>query len=410
MNSPPPVAAGPTTPPTTPPAPQAACANCGTPLLGEHCYACGQPVKGLVRHFSSLVGDVLDSVFEWDSRTPRTLWPLLARPGYLTLEYLAGRRIRYVSPFRLFFFIAVVAFFIGTLTVSFGDDSPVQFGGDTGIETARSAAEVEQARDAALADLAAERAELASRISAAEDHASPPNPATIAGLRAADAGLQAGERAIRAQAEERIAAFRQAEDTGGPPPVPRLNRLQFGGGQAWDAETNPVRIDSLPQFANDWINRQIGRLEKNIPRLQEDPDLFKDALLGAVPSTLFVLLPLFALMLKVAYVFKRRLYMEHLIVALHSHAFLCMALLLLFLTMGLEHWLAASRPGLQAMFKLVEAAIWCWMPLYLLLMQKRVYGQGWLMTLLKFGVIGVCYSILLSLGAAFTTVSSLVWM
>ena len=23
------------------------CANCGTPLLGEHCYACGQPVKGM---------------------------------------------------------------------------------------------------------------------------------------------------------------------------------------------------------------------------------------------------------------------------------------------------------------------------------------------------------------------------
>ena len=407
MNAPqPPAPAG----PTTPPAPQAACANCGTPLLGEHCYACGQPVKGLVRHFSSLIGDVLDSVFEWDSRTPRTLWPLLVRPGYLTLEYLAGRRIRYVSPFRLFFFMAVVAFFIGTLTVSFGEDSPVQFGGDTGIETARDIAEVEQARDQALARLAAERAGLAPKIAAAEDDARVPNVATITGLRTADAALQASETAIREQAEERIAAFREAERTGGPPPVPRLNRLQFGGGDAWDAETNPVHIQSLPQFANDWINRQIGRLEKNIPRLREDPDLFKDALLGAVPSTLFVLLPLFALMLKLAYVFKRRLYMEHLIVALHSHAFLCMALLLLFLAMGLEHWLAASRPGLQATFKLIEAAIWCWMPLYLLLMQKRVYGQGWPMTLFKFGVIGVCYAILLSLGAAFTTVSSLVWM
>ena len=64
--SPPPLPAG--------DAPRGDCANCGTPLLGEHCYACGQPVKGLVRHFSSLVGDVLDSVFEWDSRTPRTLW------------------------------------------------------------------------------------------------------------------------------------------------------------------------------------------------------------------------------------------------------------------------------------------------------------------------------------------------
>ena len=82
-----------TAPPELPASPPPAasthgdCANCGTPLLGEHCYACGQPVKGLVRHFSSLVGDVLDSVFEWDGRLPRTLWPLLAKPGYLTTEY-----------------------------------------------------------------------------------------------------------------------------------------------------------------------------------------------------------------------------------------------------------------------------------------------------------------------------------
>ena len=64
-------------------------------------------------------------------------------------------------------------------------------------------------------------------------------------------------------------------------------------------------------------------------------------MLSAVPSTLFVLLPMFALMLKLAYAFKRRLYMEHLIVALHSHAFLCLALLLVFLLMALEDALGA---------------------------------------------------------------------
>src|SRR5690606_3796509 len=122
------------------------------------------------------------------------------------------------------------------------------------------------------------------------------------------------------------------------------------------------------------------------------------------------LLPLFALMLKIAYVFKRRLYMEHLIVALHSHAFLCLALLLMFLVMGLEHWLAPQRLGLFVAFDLVEAAIWIWMPLYLLVMQKRIYGQGWAMTLFKFGAIGLCYSVLLSFGAVFTTITSLVWM
>ena len=50
------------------------------------------------------------------------------------------------------------------------------------------------------------------------------------------------------------------------------------------------------------------------------------------------------------------------------------------------------------------------MPTYLLVMQKRVYGQGWLMTLLKYCVLGVCYFVLLSLGAAFTMLASLVWM
>lgn len=385
------------------------CANCGTPLLGEHCYACGQPVKGLVRHFSSLVGDVLDSVFEWDARTPRTLWPLLAKPGYLSLEYFAGRRIRYVSPFRLFFFIAIVTFFIGKLVISFGNENPVQLGGDSAIETARNAAEVETARDRALAELAAERAELAPKVAAAENDARVPNVGTITGLRTADAALQAAETAIRAQADERIAAFRTAEETGGPPPVPRVNRLTFGP-EDWDPVTNPIVVSWWPQFANDWLNRQVGRAEKNVQRLQEDPDLLKDSLLGAVPSTLFVLLPLFALMLKLAYVFKRRLYMEHLIVALHSHAFLCLALLLVFVAMALERWLAPDGGGIGIVFKLLEAALWTWMPIYLLLMQKRVYRQGWIMTLLKYSVIGLLYSILLSLGAAFTTVASVVWL
>src|SRR5690606_36334874 len=206
-----------------------------------------------------------------------------------------------------------------------------------------------------------------------------------------------------------IAAFRAADAQGGPPPVPRLHRLSFGTGD-WDPDTNPVTVAWLPGFANRWLNRQIGRAERNVQRLREDPDLLKDSLLGAVPSTLFVLLPLFALMLKLAYVFKRRLYMEHLILALHSHAFVCLGLLLVFVVMALERWLAPGGGTAAIAFDLVEAALWTWMPLHLLLMQKRVYGQGWFPTLLKFAVIGLCYSVLLSLGAAFTTIASLVRM
>lgn len=376
-----------------------ACGNCGTPLLGPHCHACGQPVRGLVRHFTSIVGDFLDSVFNFDGRTPRTLWPLFAKPGFLTREYFDGRRVRYVSPVRLFFFLAIVAFFFARFTVSFGENA-INFdgGNDDAINRATTSAEVEKQRDLAVAELREARKELQG------------TPAI-----GANPGLIAAETAIRKRAGDRIAELRNAERDGKPPPVEADDGdddapdFAFNG-RTWDPKTNPIDVAWLPGPVNAWLNAQVGRTKKNITRLREDPDLYKDALLGAVPTALFVLLPLFALMLKVFYVFKRRLYMEHLIVALHSHAFLCLALLLMFVAMALQQWLAPAPGFLRSLFTAIEIGLWTWMPLYLLLMQKRVYGQGWIMTLLKYSVLGICYIVLLSFGAAFIAVSSLVTM
>jgi hypothetical protein len=361
-----------------------ACQNCGTPLLGPHCYRCGQPVNGLVRHFTTVLGDFLDTVLNIDERVFRTLWPLLAKPGYLSCEYFAGRRVRYVSPVRLFVFLSIVTFFVARLTISVHGD-PIQFGSDRAIDTAITVAQVEAQRDAALAKLAVGR----------EKARNAPG---------AGAGIAAAERSIRREAQQRIDELQAAAARGEPPPLHK-SELNFMGGKPWDEKTNPLVISWLPAFANDWVNRQIGRAETNAARMQADPSLFKDAVLGAIPSTLFFLLPVFALMLKVLYVFKRRLYMEHLIVALHSHAFLCLSLLLVFLTMALRDWL--GRAG--ALLGVVEGLLFLWMPVYLLRMQKRVYGQGWTMTAIKYCVLGFSYFMLLSLGALFTVLATLVW-
>ena len=103
--------------PASEPAPDARCQNCGTPLRGPYCFRCGQPVTGMVRQFSTLVGDFLDTVFDFDSRTLRTLGPLLLRPGYLSLEYFRGHRVRYVTPVRLFFFLCIAAFLLARFNV-----------------------------------------------------------------------------------------------------------------------------------------------------------------------------------------------------------------------------------------------------------------------------------------------------
>lgn len=361
------------------------CRNCGTPLLGPHCYKCGQPVDGLVRHFTSIVGDFFDSVFDLDARMLRTAWPLFAKPGYLSREYFEGRRVRYVSPVRLFFFLSIVTFFFAQLVTTLDGDNTVKFDGQDSFETATTVADVEAARDRALDGLAQARAQLPD----------------VPGARA---GIDTGERKVREKSEQRIA---QLQHPGRQVATPKDNdheNLSFNG-KPWDPLTNPVKVGWLPAFANRWINTQVGHGRDNVAELRKDPDRLKNAVLGALPSTLFILLPIFALMLKVTYLFKRRLYMEHLIVALHSHAFLCLALLLVFGASAL----GKAVPALATPVGWIEGLLFLWMPLYLLLMQKRIYGQGWPMTVLKYLVLGFCYLNLLAFGVVATILASLVW-
>jgi hypothetical protein len=369
-----------------------ACENCGAALLGDYCYRCGQPVKGLVRHFSSIMGDFLDSVFNIDARFPHTIWPLFAKPGYLSLEYFAGRRVRYVSPVRLFFFVSIITFFVAQLVIQAGQNT-FRFDDDgdgSRIGRAATVAEAEKARDEAIA-----------KLDDAIAKAGKSPTATI--------GLRSAEAQVRTDAANRIRELQAATASGEPPPPPTPATFSFNDGGNWDPKTNPLRIGWLPGFANDWVNAQIGRARDNISRMGTDSSRYKDALLGAVPSTLFLLLPLFAVMLKIAYVFKRRLYMEHLIVALHSHAFLCLDLLLVFGVIALDR-VVAPNGFADGMLRLVEVLLFGWMALYLLIMQKRVYRQGWFMTLVKYCALGFCYTLLLSIGIGLTALLSLVWM
>jgi hypothetical protein len=369
-------------------APPRRCQNCGEALLGEHCYACGQPVKGLVRHFSSIIGDFLDSVFELDSRTLRTLGPLLFKPGDLSNEYFEGRRVRYVSPVRLMVFTSIVAFFAAQLTFDIGGANGEATASTRGIGGATSTEEVIRNRDEVLAELRRELAKLEE------------GPRS----RVLRATLESAQRKVIASAERRRTEIERALAEGRPV-TPRVeNQISFGPDGPWNRDTNPLIVEELPPAANEWLNDIIARGQKNIARVQEDPNLLKDAVLSVLPSTLFVLLPLFAVLLKLAYLFKRRLYMEHLIVALHSHSFLSMALLLAILTEAVKGWTGVAALGW------IETAVLAWMPLYLLLMQKRVYRQGWPLTLIKFALIGTLYLSMLGVGVALTVIASLVWL
>ena len=87
------------------------CQNCGHIVDGRFCPNCGQLAASFHRPITSLVGETISDMFTLDGRLARTLPILLFRPGRLTKNYTAGKRARYVPPFRLFL-IASLAFYL----------------------------------------------------------------------------------------------------------------------------------------------------------------------------------------------------------------------------------------------------------------------------------------------------------
>jgi Protein of unknown function (DUF3667) len=85
------------------------CLNCGAPLHGSFCSACGQRSVPPDPSVAELAGDAWQELSGYDGRIAATIRGLL-RPGYMTREYLAGRRARYLSPMRLYLIVSVIYF------------------------------------------------------------------------------------------------------------------------------------------------------------------------------------------------------------------------------------------------------------------------------------------------------------
>src|SRR5688500_1773673 len=89
-----------------------ACLNCGAPLEGKFCGACGQRDIPPYPSVRELANDAIAEFSGWDGRLAATLRSLVQRPGFLTREFLAGRRARYISPVRIYLTASVLYFLI----------------------------------------------------------------------------------------------------------------------------------------------------------------------------------------------------------------------------------------------------------------------------------------------------------
>ncbi|MBT8060296.1 MAG: DUF3667 domain-containing protein, partial [Gammaproteobacteria bacterium] len=300
--------------------------------------------------------------------------PLLFRPGKLTRDYLDGRRFRFVPPLRLYIFSSLAFFFLAAIlasdAITVGEPDVDVTADNSGFRIEIDDTEEEEVRKA------------------------------MERLESVDPAL--AEEVTKSIAEARENAESGEEDSGDEDVI-NIN------GEPWDRETNPFVISWMPDWVNDWVNDEIEESPQKGKEIEANPNLITDQIFDVLPATMFVLLPIVALLFKIWYLFARKYYIEHLIFALHNHSFIFVAALLILLLGQLAVWVEPSGEGrVTTAMDGINTAILLWIPVYMFVSLKRVYGQGWGMTFAKFSLIGISYLLLLGLTTAFVALLSFV--
>jgi hypothetical protein len=318
------------------------CENCGTALRGHWCPQCGQPAIDYRRSFRHVLVDLLDQFLNWDSKFFKTIALLLIQPWKLTIDFLAGHRVRYVRPLRLYLLASILFFFAVNHWTRAIHVTPNRFSPHE-----RGVVEAELKKR----DMPPEvRAEVENALKRASSPAS-----------------------------------EQAEQPSQTGPTPKVATTP-------SAALTPSENPSTP--FESWIEK---RAKAKIGEHGTNFELFLKTLISNLPYMMLCCIPLFAFVLKILYVRRNIFYIDHLIYALHIHSFAYLGTILIILaTLGLNHAAAGTFAGL------IIALLWLTFAAEILLSIRRVYRQGWFISIFKFLFGGFVYLIVLTVALAAT--------
>lgn len=113
------------------------CLNCGTDVPGRYCTNCGQ--ENIVPHetFGHLVKEFAADLVHYDSKTLLTFKYLFTKPGFITKEYIAGKRVKFVHPIKLYIFSSFVFFLLYFTLTAHNNDEPLDRDAKQEVDAAR---------------------------------------------------------------------------------------------------------------------------------------------------------------------------------------------------------------------------------------------------------------------------------
>jgi hypothetical protein len=337
------------------------CLNCGTTVQGRYCQICGQENIEPKENFWTMFTHFFNDITHFDGKFFTTLKDLLFKPGFLSAEYMKGKRMSYLNPVRMYVFTSALFFL-----AFFATNAPEKISGSS--------------RDQPL-----DWSERKRKVTRLEEKLSAvPNdtPRIKQKLLLLDSSRTVTQRMLD-----------DIEKSEGP----RVRSKMATSTNATSVAEYDAMQAALPSNKQDgWMralwNRQVLKLSGELGNAEAGRKLI-DIFLHSMPYMLFASLPLFALILKLLYVRRRKefYYADHGIFSIHHYIFSFIFLLLCIFLGMLE-----NKTGWWIWDILIFVTVLLW-PFHTYKAMRRFYKQGRGKTFLKFCLLNLFGFIMIAL-------------
>ena len=369
------------------------CLNCQTTVIGRYCHQCGQEnlepketVWHLVQHF-------FNDITHFDGKFFSTVKLLLRKPGFLSAEYIAGRRMSYLNPIRMYVFTSAF-FFIILFSLKKPEDM-VKANSDRSLAQLEKILKGEQAAwphadEDDRKDLQREIGKVSTEINAIRKHYSD------------TATRKFNEAQLSALVIESVTDSLKDPDL---TPAVRANLTALlgtnddekNGTSLWGLNTGDYKTvgdyDSaerkLPDSLRDgWLKHKVmEKLIISTEEYREDKRRYKERLMENIfhsfPKILFWSLPFFALILNMLYFrHKQYFYVSHGIFTIHVYCATFILILAAILLQALGDWLGWG--WFRVVSELLQLALWFYIMIYLYKAMRGFYKQRRAKTFLKY--------------------------
>lgn len=334
------------------------CLNCGATVQGRFCHMCGQENTEPKETFWHMFTHFLYDITHFDGSFFVTLKDLLFKPGFLSKEYMLGRRKKYLHPVRMYVFTSAVFFlvFFSMFHVSEND-----------VSINNQQAKVEES-------FSTIKKEAFKNATTKED----------------SAGIAKGLELL---------GYKEKDESKPHDSVPKNKKLKNGFSFDIDEEANNYKTlkeydsvqKTLPKNKRDAgltkiiTRRYVGLSEKYKGDQQKIAVELINKFIHSIPYLLFVSLPLYALFLKLLYIRHRKQYYfaDHGVFLIHLYVFTFLFMLIFF---GLDKLQKKTHVSDIEYVQLVFVFVGLF---YTIRAMKNFYKQGWGKTILKFIIFNI---------------------